>query len=548
MFKQHISKLAGVILAAAMVVSAAGCGSSSSTQTTAAKAGSAAGTAAAGKTAAATAAGTSAAAKKSDAKAGGSATICYPDSLTTCFLPFSASTGDRFSVAPAIESLGRSDISGNVSGWLADSFTIDQDKLTVTIKLKKDIKFSDGTDFNADAVIWNFNKMKEGGKESEIGSPKSFEKKDDSTVVLTYDKWANNWENVLSEVYIYCPSAFDKNGEDWAAINAVGTGPYVMTEYVKGDHISYKKNDNYWIKGKPYLNDLKIVFMKDTTAQQAALMNGEINLISTNNATLISTLQTNGFENIAKQAPDLGSIKYIMFASGDASSPFHDLKVRQAVAQAIDWDGYVFSLTGKLGIKVTQFGVPGAWSYDDSVKLPEYNVEAAKKLLADAGYANGFNTTISTITSNNDIATLLQASLKQIGITAEIKVLEDSDFNSKKKEGTYDGGIITGQGASKLDFTNNYIRLYSTQGVNYLKMMDHPKDYEDALFAARSAKTLDEKKTKLKEASKKMVADYDLILPMGATFSTCFTDGKYTDSGIYQTTSVLWTPEDIKTK
>lgn len=477
---------------------------------------------------------------------GGSVTINYPSILTTCFLPFSASTGDRLAVAPAIESLGRIDFEGNVYGWLAESFEVDPEELTVTILLKEGIQFSDGSNFDADAVIWNFEKMVEGGKASEIGSPVSYEKTDDYTVVLQYETWANDWEMVLSEVYIYCPAAFEENGEDWASINAVGTGPYIMSEYVKDDHISFTKNDNYWIEGKPYLDELNIVFMTDITTQQAAFMNGEIDLIISEDATLIQTLMSAGYKNIAQQAPELGSIKYIMFASGDESSPFHDLKVRQAVSHSIDWEGYVNSLTGNLGITVSQFGVPGGWSYDENATLPEYDVEKAKSLLAEAGYPDGFDTTISTIALNNDIAVLLQESLSQMGINAEIKVLESSEFNSLKKESTYDGGIITGQGSSKLDFTNNYIRLYSSQGLNYLNMMDHPADYEEALFGARSAETLEEKQRLLKIASTKLVNEYNLILPLGAIFSTCFTNDRVVDSGIYQVTGVIWTPEDIK--
>lgn len=541
MFKKRIVRLMSAVMTAALM--AAGMTACSGTSTPP--------TQQAGENAAAadakkenTTAGTAAAV--STASGDNIVTICYPDTLTTCFLPFSSSTGDRFSVAPAIESLGRQDAEGNVQPWLADSFTTDPENLTVTIKLKEGIKFSDGTDFNADAVLWNFDKMKEGGKESELGNPESYEKTDDYTITVKYSAWANNWENVLGEVYIYDPKAFDDNGEDWASIHAVGTGPYVMSEYIPEDHISFVKNDNYWQEGKPYLDGVKIVFMTDITTQQAAFMNGEVDLLSTNDATLTQTLISQGFESIAAQAPDLGSIKYFMFASGDAESPFHDEAVRKAVLHSIDWDGYVQSLTGGLGVKVTQFGVPGAWSYDDTVSLPEYNVEEAKKELADAGYPNGFNTVISTISNNNNIATLLQASLKEIGITAEIKVMETSDFNSQKKAGTYDGGIITGQGASKMDFTNNYIRLYSSQGVNYLNMMDHPEDYETALFGARAAKTLDEKKDLLKTSSR-LMQEHALVIPVGAIFSTCFSNDRVADSGIYQVTNTIWTPEDIKT-
>ena len=540
MFKKRIVRVMSAVMTAALMATGMTACSGTSTPPTQ-QAGENAATSAAKKD---DAAGNAAAV--STASGDHTVTICYPDTLTTCFLPFSSSTGDRFSVAPAIESLGRPDAEGNMQPWLADSFTTDPENLTVTIKLKEGIKFSDGTDFNADAVLWNFDKMKEGGKESELGNPESYEKTDDYTITVKYSAWANNWETVLGEVYIYDPKAFDDNGEDWASIHAVGTGPYVMTEYIPEDHISFVKNDNYWQEGKPYLDGVKIVFMTDITTQQAAFMNGEVDLLSTNDATLTQTLISQGFESIAAQAPDLGSIKYFMFASGDAESPFHNEAVRKAVLHSIDWDGYVQSLTGGLGVKVTQFGVPGAWSYDDTVSLPEYNVEEAKKELADAGYPNGFNTVISTISNNNNIATLLQASLKEIGITAEIKVMETSDFNSQKKAGTYDGGIITGQGASKMDFTNNYIRLYSSQGVNYLNMMDHPEDYETALFGARAAKTLDEKKELLKTSSR-LMQEHALVIPVGAIFSTCFSNDRVADSGIYQVTSTVWTPEDIKT-
>lgn len=83
-----------------------------------------------------------------------------------------------------------------------------------------------------------------------------------------------------------------------------------------------------------------------------------------------------------------------MFCSEDENSPFYDLKVRQAVMHAIDWEGVALSLSGPYGSAVTQFGVPGAWNYDDSVPFYEYDIERGKALLAEAGYPNGFDTTI----------------------------------------------------------------------------------------------------------------------------------------------------------
>lgn len=518
--------------------SVTGCGSRNSASTDTGSSAPAAGT-----TAETSAAGNVSDASKED-KYGGSVTICYPDAPTTFFLPFSASTGDRASASPAIESLGRVDAEGNTSSWLAETIQSDPDNLTCTVTLKKDIKFSDGTDLNAKALIWNFDKMTEGGKASELGNPVSYEAKDDYTVVLTYDSWQNNWDTVLGEVFVYCPSAFEEHGEDWAAINPVGTGPFVISEYVKGSYVKYVKNENYWIEGQPYLDELTISYISDSTAQLSAFMNGEIDLLATNDSTVISQLDGK-YTNIAQDAPDLGQIKYVMFCSGDKSSPFYDANVRLAVMHAIDWEGYAYSLTGGRGSAVTQFGVPGAWSYDEDCDFTAYDTDLAKKMLSDAGYPNGFKTTITTIASNNNIAVLLQASLAEIGITAEIKTVETADFNSQKAEGIYDGGLITGAGASKMDFTNNYIRLYSSKGVNYLNMMAHPKDYEDALFGALAATTLDEKKALLKEASVSLVNKNALLFPVAAVFPACYVQDGVTDSGFYQIVSIQWTPEAI---
>lgn len=483
-----------------------------------------------------------------DSKYGGSVTICYPDPPTTFFLPFSASTGDRASAAPALESLGRVDKDGKTYGWLAESIEPDFDTLTCKITLKQGIKFSDGTDFNAEALIWNFDKMVEGGKGSEIGNPVSYEATDDYTIVLSYDSWQNNWDTVLGEVYVYCPAAFEENGEDWAAINPVGTGPFVIDEYVKNSYVKYVKNDNYWIEGQPYLDELTVSFISDSTAQLSAFLNGEIDLLATNDSSVITQLDAQldkNFTDIAQSYPDLAQIKYVMFSSGDESSPFHDLNVRLAVMHAIDWEGYAYSLTGGKGIPLTQFGVPGAWSYDENCDFIEYNTDIAKQMLADAGYPNGFNTTITTIASNNSIAVLLQASLAEIGITAEIKTIESADFNSQKAEGTFEGGLITGAGASKMDFTNNYVRLYSSKGVNYLKMLAHPKDYEDALFGALAATTIEEKQTLLKQASVKLVNEHALLFPVAGVFPACYVQDGVEGTGFYQVVSVQWTPEAI---
>ncbi len=466
--------------------------------------------------------------------------------FATFFLPHSTTTSDRYNAAPAIESLGRRNPeTGDTEGWLADELIVDPDALTLTLKLHPGIKFSDGTDFNADAVIWNFNQMIDFGKASELVSPESIEKVDDLTVVLHYTEWANTWADTVGEVRIYSPAAYEANGEDWAAINPVGTGAFVMKEMVADSHITYVKNENYWREGEPYLDQIDVKFMSDATTQLSAFLNGELDVLRNPNSVSIQQLQDK-YENVANNAPDLAGITYMMFCSGVEESPFSKLDVRLAVMHAINWEEMADGIYDGLGGTTPVFAVPGAWSYDEELPMYEQDFDLAKQLLAGAGYPDGFDTVI-TINgenpANEPCAVLLQYYLSEIGINAEIKKLTNSDFNAQKAEGTYDLGIMVNNGSSKLDFTANYIRLYSSEGVNYKVMMAKPADYEEALFGARAAKTLDEKKELLKKAARLFSHDYALVVATGYQGAYCYAQPGVHDTGICSTTAEAWTPE-----
>ncbi|MBQ9195985.1 MAG: ABC transporter substrate-binding protein [Clostridia bacterium] len=465
--------------------------------------------------------------------------------FNTFFLPHSTTTSDRYNAAPAIESLGiRNAETGNTEGWLADEFVVDPDALTLTLKLHEGVKFSDGTDFNADAVIWNFQQMVDFGKASELVNPESFEKVDDYTVVLHYTEWANTWADTIGEVRIYSPAAYEANGDDWAAIHPVGTGAFVMKEMVADSHISYVKNENYWREGEPYLDAIEVKFISDTTTQLSSFINGELDVLRNPNSAGIAQLKDK-YQNVANNAPDLAGITYMMFCSGVEESPFSNLDVRLAVMHAVDWNDMAEGIYDGLGGATPVFAVPGAWSYDENLEIYSYDPDLSKKMLADAGYPNGFDTTITINNenaANETCAVLLQFYLGEVGINAEVKTLTNADFNAQKAEGNYDLGIMVNNGSSKLDFTANYIRLYSSEGVNYKVMMAKPADYEEALFGARAAKTLEEKKELLKTAARLFSHDYALVVATGYQPAYCYAQDGVHDTGICSTTAEAWTP------
>ncbi len=542
-------KILSMTLAAAMTAGAlAGCGGSQSAPTTAAPTQAAAGeaaTEASGSKDTQPAATEAAKEAPGAAEAGGSLVIAIPQTHGTFFMPQSTSTADRFGAQPVLESLGRADSEGNYYPWLAEEFITDADKLTFTIKLREGVTFTDGSDCNAEVVAWNIQQYIDNGKASEIGTPKSINVVDDLTVEIQYDSWANNWDNVIGDIYICSKAAYDANGEEWCKTHAVGTGPFLLESFIADNKITYTKNENYRLEGLPYLDKLEIDMITDTNTMMSALLNKEVGVaMKFENEAVINAIKQAGFESIGQRNANCADIKHIIWNSKNPDHPMGDLKVRQAIMHAIQWDDVAKALSGGMGEATPLFCTSDSWAYSPDAEFYEYNLDTAKQLLAEAGYPNGFETTIYTKSADNDTSTAFQAILAQIGIQAKVEVLDKSALDAMQKEDDIDG-FIANRGSSKMDFTNNYIRLYSSEGIKNHGIMLRPAEFEEPLFAARAAKTIDEKKENLQKAAMALVHDYVMITPLAVVYYQSFAVPGLADSGIYEVSLEQWTPEAV---
>lgn len=541
---KKILSLALVTAMAAGMVSGCGGGGKTADPTTAAQTKEAAGSEAAGSEAAGSEAAGSEAAP-GEVSEGGSLTIAIPQPHNTFFMPQSTTTGDRFGAQPVLESLGRADTEGNYYPWLAEEFVTDAENLTFTIKLREGVKFHDGSDLSAEVVAWNIQQYIDNGKASEIGSPKEVKVVDDKTVLIQYEEWANNWDNVIGDIYICSKEAYEKNGEEWCKTHAVGTGPFVLESFVTDNKITYNKNENYRIAGLPHIDHLEIDIITDTNTMMSALLNKEVGVaMKFENEAVINAIKQAGFESIGRKNANCADIKHIIWNSKSDKHPMGDLKVRQAIMHAVQWDEVAKALSGGLGEATPLFCTSDSWAYSPEAEFYEYNLDLAKQMLAEAGYPNGFETTIYTKAQDNDTATAFQAILSQIGIKAEVTVLDSSALAAMQKEDDIDG-FIANRGASKMDFTNNYIRLYSSEGIKNHGIMLRPAEFEEPLFAARAAKTIEEKKENLQKAAKALVQDYVMITPMAVVYYESFAVPGLVDSGIYDVSLEQWTPEAV---
>lgn len=355
---------------------------------------------------------------------------------------------------------------GHIKLVLADSYTVSDDGLEYTFVLKQGIKFHDGSDFNADAVAWNYNKAAAAGV---ITGLVGAEVIDDYTVKLILDV-ANPFflMNNESETSFFIASKVNEEtiGQEAARTHPVGTGPFKFVSMEVGKSIVLTRNENYWRTDEdgnqlPYLDGLEITTISDPTVAAAALANGEIDVYSGTLQNLVENLEAYGIEQFRIERGNVPTnIRGIRFmANGRNAKLFTDQRLRKAVAYAID--GKAIAATFKDGsIEYTeQVALPGGADYIDNPTVYEYNPEKAKELLAEAGYADGFDIEINidTTSLSQRLAELYQYYLGQVGINVKIMSYANAERNEiQDRDDTWDQLLISSsnmQGDSSMEWS-----------------------------------------------------------------------------------------------
>jgi peptide/nickel transport system substrate-binding protein len=173
-------------------------------------------------------------------------------------------------VHPVLDPLVREDINGNYHPWLATGWKIDQAKNTITVSLRKGVKFHDGTDLNATVVKWC---IEQAMAAKQLINFLSVDVIDDYTFRVNLKQYQNNVLSSLagSPTYPVSPLTFEKKGKEFAMWNPVGTGPFKFVSYERGSKLTFTKWEGYWQKGKPYLDGIEYLFIRDEMTQQAAM-------------------------------------------------------------------------------------------------------------------------------------------------------------------------------------------------------------------------------------------------------------------------------------
>lgn len=338
------------------------------------------------------------------------------------------------------ETLVTFDENQEMTGGLAKSWEVYDDSLTYTFHLQEGVKFHDGTDFTAQSVIDNINRVtdpannlsrrrlfivtdSDGNESSRIAS---MEATDDTTLVITLADAYNIFLNKLTQFMIISPAALEEYGND-ILYHPCGTGPFVYSEWTEGDHTTMVKNDDYW-QGAPSVDSVTIREVPESGSRTAMLQTGEADMIYPMSSDQITAVSGN--EDITVSTGTSNIMRYVTL-NMDVEA-LSDIKVRQAMNYAIDKDAYIQLMYSGYGLPATSC-VPSCISYYQEQTAYTYDVEKAKSLMEEAGYADGFKLTLWGDNTTQEIKgmTFIQQQLAQIGIEVEVVPMEPATVSDK---------------------------------------------------------------------------------------------------------------------
>ncbi|MCH6264316.1 ABC transporter substrate-binding protein [Neobacillus citreus] len=409
---------------------------------------------------------------------------------------------------------------------LAKEWTVSDDGKVWTFKLQENVKFHDGTDFNAEAVVYNFQRMMDDSHPQHKGDFSIFNRTfkgviqevkapDEHTVefILTAPN-ATFLPNLgITTFGIISPAALKEYGDN-IKDHPVGTGPFKFVEWKPNDSVTLEKNDKYRVAGLPKLDKLMFKVIPDNSSRLTALKNGEIDLMDGINQSDLSSIEKNDSLQIFKRPA--GSLGYLTFNL--AKPPFDNVKVRQAINYAINKKGIIDTFYGPVAKPAKNMLPPFIWGYNDDVKGYEYNPEKAKALLAEAGFAGGFETEFSIMSTDRSyfpqptkVAEAIKSDLAKIGITVKIVNYEWATYLSKLVKGEYAFAGI-GRISENGDPDNFLFTMLSSESVQNRSAYKNEK-VDELLRKAQT--TIDkEERTKLYKEVQEIVYEDAPTIPL----------------------------------
>ncbi len=322
--------------------------------------------------------------------------------------------------------------------WLATGYELSSDQRTWTFHLRPDINFSDGSPLTSQDVKFTLERSMKGPNAYILSAVDGIDTPAADTVVV---HTTHPWGPLLGDISMYSNAVLPNNlrGEKDAAFfqNPIGTGPFTLKSWTKGQSLVLTKNPHYWQPGKPHLDTVTFMTVPDSNTRVLQLRGGQADIIEAPPFSSVSNLQaTSGIK------VDLFPSTAVFFVQMNEKRPqFADMHVRRAISYAIDRNSIVKDVLFGHGQPGASIFSPAWPFYDASTPKLWYDPATAKQELAMSSYPKGFTTTYAVVagdTVNGSIAQIIQANLKAIGITMNIQSYDPSTLNDLQVKADYD--------------------------------------------------------------------------------------------------------------
>ncbi len=462
---------------------------------------------------------------------GGTIAIPITDDPTT-LLGWKLRNTNEQVIQPIIyEFLMQYDKTGKPQPYLLESAKEDVKALTYTLVVKDKITFQDGTALDAEAVKWNLDNYKAKGvlSASYFGKVNNVEVKDKKTVVVNMKEWDSQFLYGLARICaIVSPTAVQKLGEVGFNEKPVGTGPFMVKEWKHGEGIYTVRYDGYW-QGKPYLDGINIMKYATTATQQAALQAGKLDVMYlSGDPTTADAMLAKGFGIVNAAIPQTA---YTICFNSLADSPLKDVKVRQAIALAVDAESIAKALlgNGKYGQASTQWALKGSSQYADIAGYG-FDVEKAKTLLKEAGFESGFNLTINYQTGDfaRSACQIIAQQLSKVGITLKLNEIEVANYGNYL--GGWEGLLFHPMGAINGQFSQISANMIVGALFGSKAFLHDAKSIGLIAEAAKADEATSN--AKLKEVVKILFQDNVELYTVAIAYGTAVINPKLKDSGI----------------
>ena len=418
---------------------------------------------------------------------------------------------------------------------LAESWDISDDGLEYTFHLRQGVKFHNGNDFTAEDVAYTFHRMLtvEGGVNTEFidqikgadellagetDTLEGVEVVDDYTIKVTLkEPFAGFLASISSPgVSIYDGEATEAAGDQFGMDPAVtvGTGPFEFSSWSFNNQLVLTRNEDYW-KGASGLPGVVIKIIPDTETQSMMFESGELDILDLDYAADSADRFTETYPDQIVQGPRVGIVYFTMNFNKE---PFQDVRVRKAVQMSIDRQAILDALYGGRG-QVEQGIFPhGLIGFNPDQEEIKYDPEAAKALLAEAGYADGFDMEIAADSSASDTMTMaleiVSDQLAEVGIRAEIKNYDESTWLETRKSGEL-GSFMSTWSADYNDPDNFIYTFFGNEEKTRIRSINYPDtEVMERVAKARTIVNEDERLAEYKALEEKLIHEDAAWVPM----------------------------------